>query len=225
MTDFRNRIIATREMSPSDLIANPKNWRKHPALQQKAIEAVLDDVGWVAQVIWNEATGHLIDGHLRVEVARKRKEKSVPVNVVNMTQQEEDAILATFDPISAMAVADNAVLNDLISGIAIGCPDTRQLLDSLATPVEEFETIGDMDEGSEPYHFMSTDALVVIVGRFSGWVADDIDRVMVKDLSDKALKLPEHIRVDIATKLCQQFISLAEVAVGALDEIAAEEDE
>lgn len=107
MTDtWQNRIVGTRDMSPSDLVPNPKNWRKHPTAQQKALEGVLDEVGWVQNVIWNQRTGHLVDGHLRVEMALKNKEPSVPVNIVDLSEEEEDLILATIDPIAAMAEAD-----------------------------------------------------------------------------------------------------------------------
>nr|MBA3627289.1 hypothetical protein [Chloroflexota bacterium] len=55
-----------REEAPDQLLANPKNWRIHPASQQGALASVLDDVGWVGQVLVNRRTGHLVDGHLRV---------------------------------------------------------------------------------------------------------------------------------------------------------------
>lgn len=104
MTDWKNRIIETAEMKVSDLKANPKNWRKHPTAQQNALAGVLDEVGWVTQVIWNRRTGHLIDGHLRVDIAAKRNEKTVPVNVVDLSEEEEAMILATFDPTSSRPV-------------------------------------------------------------------------------------------------------------------------
>ena len=132
MTDWKNRIIETRAMSPKELKANPKNWRKHPTAQQKALEGVLGEVGWVTQVIWNERTGHLIDGHLRVEMALKQKEKTVPVNVVDLSPEEEAMILATFDPIAAMAEADRQQLATLMQSIETEDEQIKALLTAIA---------------------------------------------------------------------------------------------
>ena len=132
MTDWKNRIIETRAMSPKELKANPKNWRKHPTAQQNALSGVLDAVGWVTQVIWNERTGHLIDGHLRVEMAIKQKEKSVPVNVVDLSEEEEAMILATFDPIAAMAEADRQMLAGLMQSIETENEQVKALIAAMS---------------------------------------------------------------------------------------------
>jgi hypothetical protein len=63
----------------------PRSWRTPPTgaptpeKQQRALAGALSEVGWVQQVIVNQQTGHLIDGHLRVELARAANE---PVPVV-----------------------------------------------------------------------------------------------------------------------------------------------
>src|SRR5437867_4576224 len=66
---WRNRIVGSGEEAPDQLLANPKNWRIHPKHQQEALAGVLDEVGWVQEVIVNQQTGHLVDGHLRVTLA------------------------------------------------------------------------------------------------------------------------------------------------------------
>jgi len=143
MSTWKNRIIETAEMKVSDLKANPKNWRKHPTAQQNALAGVLDEVGWVTQVIWNRRTGHLIDGHLRVDLAAKRKEKTVPVNVVDLSEEEEAMILATFDPISAMAEADKQMLAGLMESIETEDAAIRDLLRGLADEVPDFAPISE----------------------------------------------------------------------------------
>ena len=149
MTDtWQNRIIETAEMAVKDLKANPKNWRKHPTAQQKALEGVLDEVGWVQQVIWNRRTGHLIDGHLRVELAAKRKEKTIPVNVVDLSPEEEAMILATFDPIAAMAEADKQMLAGLMQSIETEDEQIQALIESIAR--EEKIDLGGMDGATGP---------------------------------------------------------------------------
>ena len=66
MTEWRNRITGHGQEAPDQLLANPRNWRVHPKAQQEALAAVLDQVGWVQDVIVNQRTGHVVDGHARI---------------------------------------------------------------------------------------------------------------------------------------------------------------
>jgi DNA modification methylase len=149
MPDWQNRIVETADMAVKELKANPKNWRKHPTVQQNALAGILDEVGWVQQVIWNRQTGHLIDGHLRVELAAKRKEKTVPVNVVDLSPEEEAMILATFDPIAAMAEADRQMLQGLMQSIETEDEQIQALLESIARE-EKIDLGGEPAEAPEP---------------------------------------------------------------------------
>src|SRR5438477_8621373 len=100
---WNNRIVGTGSVHPDDITLNPQNWRIHPQVQALALSGVLDEIGWVQQVIVNRRTGHLLDGHLRVELARRRGERAVPVVYVDLSEHEEALVLATFDPISTLA--------------------------------------------------------------------------------------------------------------------------
>src|SRR5438128_1559091 len=103
---WRNRIVGTGEQAPDQLVANPRNWRTHPGPQRDALRGSLAEVGWVQQVLVNQRTGHVVDGHARVEEALSRKEPSVPVLYVDLDEAEEALVLATLDPIGAMAGRD-----------------------------------------------------------------------------------------------------------------------
>src|ERR1043165_3043504 len=97
LTNFQDRIKEFRRVRASDLIANPKNWRKHPEAQRKAMRAVLAEIGFAGAVLAREdESGRLvlIDGHLRAEAASGA---DVPVLVLDVTEAEADKILATFD--------------------------------------------------------------------------------------------------------------------------------
>lgn len=113
---WRNRIVESAEVAASELMANPRNARKHPPSQRAALKGVLNEVGWVGRVIVNRTTGLLIDGHLRVEEAAKRKE-TIPVDFVDLTPAEEAMMLALYDPIGAMAETDQAMLDELMAAI------------------------------------------------------------------------------------------------------------
>lgn len=112
-----NRIVGHGEENPDQLLANPKNWRIHPKDQQDALEDVLQRVGWVQNVIVNQRTGRLVDGHLRVELALRRGENSIPVVYVDLDEKEEDLVLATIDPISGLAATDAVKLNELLKNV------------------------------------------------------------------------------------------------------------
>lgn len=102
---WRNRISGHGEEDPNRLLCNPKNWRLHPKAQQNALAGVLAEIGWVQDVIVNRRTGFVVDGHARVALAISAGER-VPVVYVDLSEQEEALIIATFDPLSAMAVAN-----------------------------------------------------------------------------------------------------------------------
>ncbi len=111
---WKSRIIGHEEVSPTELLANPRNWRIHPQLQQEALEGVLDEVGWVDEIIVNQHTGFVVNGHLRVALALRHGQKTVPVKYVDLTEGEEMIILATLDPLAAMAVTDAEKLDEVM---------------------------------------------------------------------------------------------------------------
>lgn len=115
-TRWQNRIIGEGMVDADQLLANPTNWRIHPKHQQAALTGVLDNVGWVQRVIVNQRTGHVIDGHLRASLAISRGEQ-VPVIYVDVDEDEERLILATLDPLAAMAATDAEMLEDLLRGL------------------------------------------------------------------------------------------------------------
>lgn len=129
-TPWQNRIVRYGEEAPDQLLANPRNFRLHPLTQQEALGGALAEVGWLAPVIVNTTTGHVVDGHLRVELAISRGEPAVPVAYVTLTEEEERIALATFDPIGALAVQDEAQLTNLLA--EINAQDTH-LVEFLAT--------------------------------------------------------------------------------------------
>jgi len=129
---FRNRIIGYGEERPEQLLVNPFNYRIHPKFQQEALAGVLDEIGWVDDVIVNRTTGHVIDGHLRVELAISRKESSVPVKYVELSEAEEKEVLATFDPLSALADRDDEVLKRLLEEVKTDNRNVQTLLENIA---------------------------------------------------------------------------------------------
>jgi len=132
---WRNRIVGSGEEAPAALVANPRNWRTHSPGQVAALAGALDAVGWVQQVIVNRRSGLLIDGHARVAEASRRGEGLVPVVYVDLDAQEEALVLATLDPIGAMAGADQERLQALLDDVVVDDEALRQLLAGLVDDV------------------------------------------------------------------------------------------
>jgi hypothetical protein len=128
---WRNRITGSGQEAPDQLLANPANWRIHPKAQQDALAGALDQVGWVQQVLVNRRTGFVVDGHARVALALRRGEPTVPVLYVDLELAEEALVLATLDPIGAMAGRDEEKLRALLADVTVDDAGLLALLGDL----------------------------------------------------------------------------------------------
>lgn len=116
-TIWKNRIVGEGVQVASQFIANPANWRVHPQNQRDAMRGALNEVGWVQRVIVNRRTGYLIDGHERVWQALQNGDAEVPFVEVDLSPEEEAYVLATLDPIGAMAQANKEQLGTLLAEV------------------------------------------------------------------------------------------------------------
>lgn len=135
---FRTRIHGHVRKPVGELLANPNNWRIHPKDQQDNLRAVLNEVGIVQTVVENITTGHLIDGHLRVQLTMREHGEEAPIDVlqVELSEQEEKLVLATLDPLSSQAAPDRDMLRELLTEITETTetisPDIVPLMDRIA---------------------------------------------------------------------------------------------
>jgi hypothetical protein len=148
---IKNRIAGSGTEAPADILANPFNFRGHPKAQRQALDGAMRELGWIQQVIINRSTGHLIDGHLRVELAMERDEKIVPVVYVELTEREEKIALASLDPIGAMAEQDQTMLDELIDDIGeVDNGDLQELLEFLHSDIADEEPEPDPQDDEVP---------------------------------------------------------------------------
>lgn len=149
---WRNRIVGSGEEDPEQLLAHPSNWRLHPGPQRDALRGSLDTVGWVAPLMINRRTGFVVDGHARIEEAISRGEPTVPVLYVDLSSEEEALVLATFDPIGAMAESSSERLAELLAEVTVDDEGLRRLLADLRPPRPGLTDPDDVPELSEePY--------------------------------------------------------------------------
>lgn len=147
MTDrsrqWRNRITGYAEVPPDQLLANPANYRRHPREQQAALTGVIDEIGYLDPVLVQAGTDLVIDGHLRVELALRANQPTIPVQYVDLTDDEARLALATFDPVTAMAYHDTEQLDALLREVSASDAAVMALLGELS----RIEVIGaDVDD-------------------------------------------------------------------------------
>jgi ParB-like chromosome segregation protein Spo0J len=129
---IRDRIKELRRVKASELHPNPKNWRTHPKQQLDAIRGILAEVGFAGAELARELPDgslQLIDGHARAEIAG---DAEIPVLILDVTESEADKILATYDPIGAMAEADAGKLEELLREVQTGSEALAEMLADLA---------------------------------------------------------------------------------------------
>ena len=130
---IRNRIKELRHVPASDLRPNPKNWRTHPKAQQDALKGILTEVGMADACLARElddGTLMLIDGHLRAETIG---EEVVPVLILDVNETEADKILATLDPLAAMAGVNAVRLDELYRDIDTGSDALQAMMAKVAS--------------------------------------------------------------------------------------------
>ena len=151
---IRDRIKELRRVKASELHPNPKNWRTHPKQQLDALRGVLAEVGFAGAELARELPDgslQLIDGHARAEIAG---DAEIPVLILDVTESEADKILATFDPLGAMAEADAGKLEELLRDVQTGSEALAEMLAELAEDNGILDSLGDAevveDEVPEP---------------------------------------------------------------------------
>ena len=154
---YINRIIESVELDPREVVPNKKNWRRHPKHQKEAMDKTLENIGWIQDVIVNKTTGNLIDGHLRLELALKNKERKIPVKFVELTENEEIMALTTFDPLSSMAETNRDALNALIASLQKESQDTEDDVENMASQMEDVIKDSKIAIGAEKYDPVATE--------------------------------------------------------------------
>jgi len=91
----------------------------------------------------DDGTLMLIDGHLRAETIG---EEVVPVLILDVNEAEADKILATLDPLAAMADSDAVKLDDLLRNIDTGSEALQEMIAATAEKAKLYQ----IDEAKPP---------------------------------------------------------------------------
>jgi DNA modification methylase len=127
-----DRVKEYRKVRACDLLPHPSNWRTHSDAQSGALRDLLKEIGFAGAVIareLNDGRLQIIDGHLRVETMGKRE---VGVLVTDLTAEEGEKLLLTYDPLGAMATADHDRLNALLASVRTDSEAVGAMLEKFA---------------------------------------------------------------------------------------------
>ncbi|MGA2499558.1 MAG: hypothetical protein ABSH20_17615 [Tepidisphaeraceae bacterium] len=119
------------------LTDNEKNWRRHPPEQLQSLKDLMQDpeIGWAGACLFNERTKRLIDGHARKSIVDPKT--PIPVLVGDWSEDAERKILATLDPVGAMAKGDRKAYDELLETITADTLWVRDLLHNTRAGMSE----------------------------------------------------------------------------------------
>ena len=138
---IRDRIKDFRRVSANLLLPNPKNWRVHNTRQRNVLKGILAEIGYADALLVRELPDgslQLLDGHLRAETTPNQQ---VPVLVLDLNDTEADKLLATLDPLAALADTNQTMFDDLLAQVETENIAVQEFLRSL-TDVAQSEDVG-----------------------------------------------------------------------------------
>ncbi len=161
----RNRIKELRWVRAGDVRANPRNWRTHPNFQRQALAAVLEEVGFADALVAREladGTLELIDGHLRAEML---PDEQLPVLVLDVNELEADKLLASLDPLAALAQCNTEAVAALVARLHSESTELQSVFDNLASgsPLGELISPGGEPESPSSTPTIGSDSFQIIV--------------------------------------------------------------
>ena len=147
---IRDRIVALRRVRAGELLPDKRNWRRHPKAQREALRGMLSEIGYADALLVRETVEGkliLIDGHLR---AALDPNQVVPVLVLDLDEIEAGKLLATLDPLAAMAQPDMDALMALLADTSFQSAAVNEMLEALANgetiPLKQFQGQIDSDD-------------------------------------------------------------------------------
>lgn len=139
--DIADRVVELRRVKASTLRPNPRNWRTHPPAQLDALRGVFAEIGIAgAEIVrvCGDGSLELIDGHARAEVLG---DQVVPVLITDLTADEADQLLITYDTVGQMAGTDKNRLSELLAAVETRSEGLQGLWDQLAADAQLGTTV------------------------------------------------------------------------------------
>jgi hypothetical protein len=131
---IRNRIKAHRRVRAGDLVPHELNFRLHPDVQRKALQALYAEVGFARSLLAYELPDgrlKLLDGHLRRDLD---PDMEVDVEVLDVNDDEARALLLSIDPLAALAQTQEQLRDRLLELTPVSDADLQAAWEAAANP-------------------------------------------------------------------------------------------
>ena len=129
---YRNRIKAHRRVRAGDLVPHEWNFRTHPELQRKALQALYAEVGFARSLLAYELPDgrlKLLDGHLRRDLD---PDMEVDVEILDVNDEEARALLLSIDPLAALGQTQEQLHERLMELTPVESEDLRAVWEAAA---------------------------------------------------------------------------------------------
>lgn len=148
---WADRTAEMEEVDPSTLREHPDNWRLHSDEQLAILSRILGDLGQIGGIIASKRSRLVLNGHARLRLAIDQGVRRVLVQWVDVTEEEERRVLATFDSVAAMRDTRKEQLLKLVEDEEVARLSRGiDLLDALRDPpLEGLHGRGDPDQTGE----------------------------------------------------------------------------
>lgn len=120
LKSWRSRIVGYGKVAADQVTPHPLNPKIHPYEQQLTTAEILEALGQIGPIIINRTNGYLVDGEQCTWLALELHERtgiSVELDVayVELSEEEHEQALLTFDPVGDLAKPDPDRLKELLS--------------------------------------------------------------------------------------------------------------
>jgi ParB-like chromosome segregation protein Spo0J len=113
MSPLEIRLLPVASLVPAPY--NPRRRLKPGDRAYDRLAASLREFGLVEPLVWNECTGHVVGGHLRLEILRAQGRTEVPVSVVRLAPEREKALNVVLNNREAQGQFDPDRLRELLA--------------------------------------------------------------------------------------------------------------
>jgi len=129
---WKRRVTHSANVSPDLLMNNPDNVKIHPESQVDAMRELLKQVGYVGDVLVSQRSNVVLDGHMRIMIAIRDGEPTIPVSYVDLSATEEQQAMVYLFQTTRMARLDPLILERAIDSVGITDDQVGAFLGSLA---------------------------------------------------------------------------------------------
>ena len=106
------RTLPIDQLTPAEY--NPRRTLQPPDKAYRKLKRSLEEFGLVEPLIWNELTGRVVGGHLRLSILKELGYAEVPVSVVQLSEEKEKALNVVLNNQEAQGRYDVGKLTTLL---------------------------------------------------------------------------------------------------------------